>query len=515
MTQSSTLLTSSLPSPERLDAVRRYIKATWKTLTRTRSHILKAAKDPKLEHVRQTPWIVYVSPKENFQQVQTELEEILPAEELAKIDLRVLPAEVSQIEEHGLLYLPWDYVVPGGRFNEMYGWDSYFIILGLLQDGERDLARSIVDLFAYEIEHYGTVLNGNRTYMLNRSHPPLLTRMILQVFQQTHDEQWVRSLLPIVENYYFYWTVPPHLNQTTGLSHYNALGHGPAPEVLDSEKDEDGRTHYDRVREYYQNFEVKDYDVSLYYDAEADQLTDLFYQGDRSMRESGFDITNRFGPFSVDIIHYAPVCLNVLLYQMEQDIAQMHRIVKHKDQVEHWRHQAQVRHERIDQFLWDEDAGLYFDYNFGSGDRRPYEFATTFMPLWAGIASDTQAQRLVENLSRFETEGGLLTSTNVSGNQWDAPFGWAPLHWFAVKGLQHYGYRDEALRLANKFITLVTQEFERTGTIFEKYDLERCSAKVSDEIFFGYSSNEIGFGWTNGIFLDLLALCEEESQQAS
>lgn len=507
MTQTPTLSTPSLPSPERIDAVRRYIKATWKTLTRTRSHILEAAKDPKLEHVRRTPWVVYISPKEDLEQVRRELEEILP-EALAQIDLRVLPTDVEKIEEHGLLYLPKDYVVPGGRFNEMYGWDSYFIALGLLHDGEYDLARSMVDLLIYEIEHYGTVLNGNRTYMLNRSHPPLLTRMILQVYHHRPDEEWLRSLLPIVKNYYFYWTVPPHLNQVTGLSHYNALGHGPAPEVLDSEKDEEGQTHYDRVREYYRQFEIPDYDVSLYYDANADQLTELFYQGDRSMRESGFDITDRFGPFSVDIIHYAPVCLNVLLYQMEQDIAQMHRIANHKDQVDYWYTHAERRHQRIDQFLWDEKAGLYFDYHFGRGDRRYYEFGTTFMPLWAGIASEAQAQRLVENLTRFETDGGLLTSTHTSGNQWDAPFGWAPLQWFAIKGLQHYGYQEEALRLAYKFITLVTKEFERTGTIFEKYDLERCSAQVSDEIFYGYSSNEIGFGWTNGVLLDLLDLCE-------
>lgn len=506
MTHSSTLPTPTPPSAERLNAVRDYIKTTWKTLTRGRSHILEAARDPKVEHLRQTPWPVYISPKENFQQVQAELQDILPPEELARIELRVLPGEVDQIEDHGLLYLPQDYVVPGGRFNEMYGWDSYFIVLGLLRDGEYDLARSMVDLFIYEIEHYGTVLNGNRTYMLNRSHPPLLTAMILQVFQQQPDAAWLRSLLPIVENYYFYWTVPPHLNSVTGLSHYNALGHGPAPEVLVSEQDEQGRTHYDRVREYYRHFHITDYDVSLYYDAETDQLTELFYQGDRSMRESGFDISNRFGPFSVDIIHYAPVCLNVLLYQMERDIALIHQIAEHKDQVDYWLTHAKRRHLLIDQFLWDEDAGLYFDYNFRTGKRRPYEFVTTFMPLWVGIASEEQARRVVENLSEFEAPGGCLTSTHVSGNQWDAPFGWAPLQWFAIQGLHRYGYRDDATRLAHKFINLVTQEFERTGTILEKYDVERCSSEVSDEIFFGYSSNEIGFGWTNAVILELLAL---------
>lgn len=451
------------------------------------------------------PWPVYISAKEDPVAVQQALREALSVEEFAQIELRVLPAEYDQITEHGLLYLPHDYVVPGGRFNEMYGWDSYFIMLGLLRDGELSLAQSMVDQLIYEIEHYGTVLNANRTYMLERSQPPILTQMILKLYEHTQDQDWLRSQLPAAESYYFYWTVPPHLNQATGLSRYHALGQGPAPEVVASERDEAGQTHYDRVREYYRRFQIEDYDVSLYYDRTKDKLSELFYQGDRSMRESGFDITNRFGPFSADIIHYAPVCLNVLLYQMERDLAAIHELLGHKDVVPYWHRHAEHRHHLINRFLWDEAAGLYFDYNFRTGQRRPYEFVTTFMPLWAGLASPAQAQRVVESLPNFEAPGGLLTSTHVSGNQWDAPFGWAPLHLFAVEGLRRYGYHHHADRIAHKFIQMVVQEFERSGTILEKYDVERCSANVSNEILFGYSSNEIGFGWTNGVILELLA----------
>jgi alpha,alpha-trehalase len=494
-----------LPSAERLAALRQYIKRTWATLTRTPSHIVDAAQDIKVAHDDNTSWVVYISPKEDIQQVKTHLAQELTAEQLAQLDLQTLPAEAEQIQAHGLLYLPRDYVVPGGRFNEMYGWDSYFIVLGLLHDGEIALAQSMTDLFLYEIDHYGTVLNGNRTYMLGRSHPPLLTGMVLRVFRAQPNFDWLRSHLPLIEQYYYYWIVPPHLNAATGLSHYNALGHGPAPEVLASEQDDTGRTHYDRVKAYYRQHTIDDYDVSLYYDAEADELTSLFYQGDRSMRESGFDISDRFGPFSADIIHYTPVCLNVLLYQMEQHIAEMYALLDQPEQSHVWQQRATQRHHCIDSFLWDEAAGQYFDYNFCTGTRRPYEFATTFMPLWAGIASTEQAQHLVKNLSRFEAPGGLLTSTQVSGNQWDAPFGWAPLHYFAILGLHRYGYHQDAERLTNKFVNLVTKEFERSGTIFEKYDVERCSANVSDEIHFGYSSNEIGFGWTNGVVLELLS----------
>jgi alpha,alpha-trehalase len=506
-------MTNQFQVEKRLDStdiekVKTYIKNTWKTLTRSQKDLLAAVKDIKIEHQSNRTWLVYISPQEDFDRVKTNLQQILPPEEFQQIELRVLPAEVESIEEHGLLYLPHPYVVPGGRFNEMYGWDSYFIILGLLQDEEIELAKNMVEQLAYEIEHYGMILNANRSYLLMRSQPPFLTPAILKVYNYTQDKQWLQSMLPIIENYYYYWNVPPHLNPTTGLSHYAALGHGPAPEVVMSELDERGRTHYDRVKEYYRHFQFDDYDVNLYYDRERDRLTELFYQGDRSMRESGFDITNRFGPFSIDIIHYAPVCLNVLLYQMEADTAQINQILGYSEIAHQWRERANLRQERINQLLWDEKAGLYFDYNFRTGTRRQYEYATTFYPLWAGIASPEQAKRVWQNLDKFEEAGGILTSTHVSGNQWDAPFGWAPLNLMAVEGLLRYGYEEDAKRIAGKFLSMAVREFLKNGTLVEKYDVCACSANVSDEIFFGYSSNEIGFGWTNGTILELLKILD-------
>jgi alpha,alpha-trehalase len=269
-----------LPNPTDIEKIRIYIKETWKTLTRSQKDLLAAAKDPKMEHNSDRPWLVYLSPQEDCDRIQTSLRQILSPEEFAQLELRILPAEVDSITEHGLLYLPHPYVVPGGRFNEMYGWDSYFIILGLLRDGEIELAQSMVDQLAYEIQHYGTILNANRTYLLKRSQPPVFTLAVLEVYRFIQDRQWLQSMLPSIETYYFYWNVPPHLNPATGLSHYGALGHGPAPEVVMSELDEQGRTHYDRVKEYYRQFQFDDYDINLYYDRERDELTELFYQGD-------------------------------------------------------------------------------------------------------------------------------------------------------------------------------------------------------------------------------------------
>jgi alpha,alpha-trehalase len=492
-----------LASPEQLQAVQQYIKNNWTTLRRSNEQLAMAAVDPKLD--RRETWPVYISRREDLKRVEAEVSKLMPAADVAKIEWRRLPESVTGITEHGLLYLPYPYVVPGGRFNEMYGWDSYFIQLGLLRDGELTLAKNMIDNFLYQIEHYGRVLNANRTYYLTRSQPPFLTEMILGVYQQTKDKAWLARTLPAIEKYYRFWTKPPHLVPETGLSRYYDLGRGPAPEVIADERDEQGRTHYDRVKEYYRTHKITDYDLSLYYDAKKDRLTDLFYIGDRSMRESGFDPSNRFGPFNVDIIHYAPVCLNTLLYQMEREAAEILTTLDRPKEAAVWTRRAEARQQKINQLLWDEKAGLYLDYNVRTRQRRHYPFATTFYPLWAGIASPEQAKRIVANLSLLERPGGLMTSTQVTGSQWDAPFGWAPLQIFAVKGLRRYGYETEANRLTINFLSLILKEFIEHNVIVEKYDVVRRESDVAADIRFGYATNVIGFGWSNAAFVELYA----------
>ena len=275
--------------------------------------------------------------------------------------------------------------------------------------------------------------------------------------------------------------------------------------MLSDERDARGRTHYDRVREYYRTHAVDDYDVSKYYDRATDQLTPLFYRGDRSMRESGYDPSNRFGPFSVDIIHYAPVCLNSLLYRMEKESAEIARELGRDGEAGTWSERAEKRREAIDHYLWDDQAGLYFDYDFQRRRQRRYQFATTFYPLWVGAASADQARKVAGNLFRFEAPGGILTSTQVTGNQWDAPFGWAPVQLIAIQGLRRYGFNEDADRLTRKFIGMVTKDFEEHGVIVEKYDVKRRHSDVAAGIRFGYSANQVGFGWTNAAFMELLA----------
>src|SRR5579872_1481700 len=421
---------STQPSPPQpanepgLAPILHYIGNAWDTLTRDMSQCASVA-DPKLK----TSTVVYLPqdfPEPASLQALSKRCQV-SIQHLPKVLDRLGEIDPRNLQAQGLLFRSHPYVVPGGRFNEMYGWDSYFIQVGLLRDGDLELAKDMADNFLYEIREYGKILNANRTYYLTRSQPPFLTQMLLGVYAKTKDRKWLAGALPEVEKYYRFWTTEPHLTPDTGLSRYYDLGEGPAPESVSAERDAQGLTHYDRVKAYYRTHEVTDYDVGEYFDKRRDILTSLFYKADRSMRESGFDPSNRFGQFNVDIIHYDPVCLNSLLYMMEKDTGEILRILDRPKDAETWSKRAGDRAGRINRLMWDEKDGLYYDYEFVHKRIRHYPFLTTFFPLWTGIASKEQAAAVEKSLPRFERDGGLQTSTFESGNQWDAPFGWAPL----------------------------------------------------------------------------------------
>ena len=499
------LAAASLPAQAALRqksaAILDYIDRTWSVLTRSNRDLAVAAPDPKFPST--SPWPLYISRTENLERIEKQLREQMKPEDFRKIRLRVLPEDPTTLTDGGLLYLPRPYVVPGGRFNEMYGWDSYFIQVGLLRDHKLALARDLADNFLYEIREYGKILNANRTYYLTRSQPPFLTQMLLAVYDRTKDRDLLAAAVPPIEKYYRYWIVEPHLTPETGLSRYWDTGDTPAPESVSAERDAQGRTHYDLVKEYFRGHKVSDYDVNEYYDAKTNRLTPLFYRADRSMRESGFDPSNRFGPFSADILHYDPVCLNSLLYIMETQTARIMDILNRESDGAVWRKRATDRAAKINRLMWDEKDGLYYDYNFVHKRVRRYPFLTTFYPLWAGIAGKEQAAQVVRNLSKFERPGGLQTSTFESGSQWDAPFGWAPLEMIAVQALRRYGYNDAADRISVEFLSLVLQDFLKHGTIVEKYDVVRRSSNLNGEVRYGYTANQAGFGWTNAAFTNL------------
>ncbi len=439
----------------------------------------------------------------------------------------VMPGE---LRASGLLYLPNRYVVPGGRFNEMYGWDSYFIIRGLLEDGERELARGIVENFFYEIENYGAVLNANRTYYLTRSQPPFLTSMILAVYSSDRkagqaDRKWLERAYQYAVRDHALWTHAPKLAGDTQLARYFDVGEGPVPEIADHPE------YYAKVADWLvQHPEVKTGYIAATLaegigpelrvplcgdepckDSHPVKLTAGFYQGDRAMRESGFDPSFRWGPYDGSTQDYAPICLNSLLYKEEADLAQMATMLGKPKQAKQWRAQAEQRKQRIDRLLWNATHGMFFDWDFVRSQLSSYDYVTTYYPLWVGLATPEQARALMNNLKIFEHAGGLAMSDNDTGVQWDLPFGWAPTMLIAVEGMRSAGYNADADRVSEEFLSMVLENYERDGTIREKYNVANRSTEAN---VVGYHQNVIGFGWTNATFLVLLhALPQAEQDQ--
>jgi alpha,alpha-trehalase len=421
------------------------------------------------------------------------------------LDPLTLPTE-------GLLHLVNPYVVPGGRFNEMYGWDSYFIIRGLLADGHADVAKGMVENFFYEIENYGSILNANRTYYLTRSQPPFLTSMILAVYEAEsdrtrRDSKWLARAYDFAQRDYAQWVAAPHLAGDTGLSRYFDRGIGPAPEVL-----KEPESYYRGVASYMVEHPAEG---APYLNTLADKraahegptfdlcgtlvaLTPGYYQGDRGTRESGFDVSFRFGPYSGSTQDYAPVCLNSLLFKTENDLATIAAALGKPDDAAKWRRKSEARRKLVHRYLWDPKRGKYFDFNTATDTLSTYEYATTFYPLWAGLASKSQAKAVMQNLSRFRRPGGLVMSEKETQLQWDAPFGWAPIQLLACEGMRHYGYATEADQVSYDFLTMVIENFARDGTIREKYNVVTRDSRINAQQ--GYHQNVIGFGWTNATF---------------
>jgi len=519
---------------EHLTEILSYIHTGWDSLTRS-TNSCGAVSDTKFSSAPVLYLPADFPQPGDLSQLQRDC--AVKVEHLPQVIHQLGTTDVESLQPAGLLYLKNKYVVPGGRFNEMYGWDSYFIIRGLLRDGRLELARGMVENFFFEIEHYGAVLNANRTYYLTRSQPPFLSSMVMAVHEAQKaagkdDRAWMAVAYPYVERDHAMWTRAPHLAGNTGLSRYYDFGEGPAAEALQDENDI-----YRQVAAYFllhptvPSYEAEQSDAAdgrtsgapysvrvcsaghsegkaegqSESSCEAPRLIKLnpdYYKGDRSMRESGFDISFRFGPYGAATHHYAPVCLNSLLFKTERDLEEMSQLLGKNSERVQWQRLAEARKRSMQKYLWDDRQGLFLDYNFDDQRRSTYRFATTFYPLWAGLATDEQAAAVTKNLSSFEKPGGIATSLQESQGQWDYPFGWAPIQLLAVEGLRRYGHNVEADRVSAKFLSTVLENFERDKTIREKYNVVTRSSETNVKV--GYAANVIGFGWTNGVFLELL-----------
>lgn len=505
-----------------------YIHTAWDTLTRSMTRCSSLV-DPKLTSAP----ILYL-PKDLA----------LPPEVAAltkscNVHVQRLPKKIetfgaireAEIPVQGLLYLPNPYIVPGGRFNEMYGWDSYFILLGLIADHRLPLAKGMVENFFFEIDHYGGILNANRTYYFTRSQPPFLSSMIRAVYEEsasngkekTLAQEWLHRAYGYAKRDYALWTRDIHRAGDTGLAHYFDIGEGPVPEMAD-----DSTYYPDVIRWLSAHPEVKtsylidapdvptaeqaarlaetscDVRISAVCAAahvEGHRLTKDFFRGDRAMRESGFDVSFRYGPFSGSTHHFADVGLNSLLYKYERDMEYFARTLGLESEAREWDRKTEQRRAAIDKYLWHPESGMYFDYDYTQLQPSTYQYATTFYPLWAGVASCAQAAAVEKNLKLFQQKGGLEMSTTESGMQWDAPYGWAPVNWIVDAGLLQYGYTEDALEIARSFRGTVEDNYKRDQTIREKYNVVSGSSETA--VRAGYKQNVVGFGWTNGVYLQM------------
>ncbi|WP_423819933.1 trehalase family glycosidase [Salinimicrobium sp. TIG7-5_MAKvit] len=498
----------------------------WDDLTRTidRKGIQKILRDTKASDGVQR---LYVPATDTlgiryYKDLQQELSEF----EVVVLPEKITPQYVKSINDKpGLLALKIEndrgvpFVVPGGRFNEMYGWDSYFEGVGLLIDGRIDLAKAMVDNFIYQINHYGKILNANRSYYLTRTQPPFISSFFREVYEamEVKDEAWLREALnAAIKEYEQVWMEEGERLTGNGLNRYYAQGKGIPPETE--------KGHFSEVlQEFAEKYglEVSEF-VEQYQlgTIEAPEVDEYFLH-DRSLRESGHDTSWRLENRTA---YLNTVDLNSLLYKYEKDFeclideyfdGSFTTSVGKKYTDDYWEEKAEDRKELMNRYLWNEQDGSFYDYNFKAGEQIKYISATNFYPLWSGLASEAQAERMVPQLIQdLKAQGGILssakssvekTATNDVQRQWDYPYGWAPHQMLLWQGLLDYGYEEEAYELIYRWLWMITKNaVDYNGTIPEKYDVVDATHKVYAE--YGNVGTEFdyittsGFGWMNASY---------------
>jgi len=364
-------------------------------------------------------------------------------------------------DDESLLGLPKPYLVPSYDehaafdYDELYYWDSFFMVQGMLDADHKPMVEGILDDLLNLFTRFRIIPNGSRTFLMGRSQPPFLTTFIFDVYNTYgHDKKWLQAAIDIAkQEYAVVWQGTKKPNERLvhkGLSRY--------------------------------------YDINYLHDlAEA---------------ESGWDMTPRFNRRA---LNYLPVDLNALLYKYEMDFARAARLLDDLREAAHWEQAAAARKAVMDELMWDRTRGLYYDYNYVREKRGNVSSLAAYFPMWAGMVTEKQAAQLVKGLRRFENKGGLATTDAlplgqyVPGSmpvQWAFPNGWAPLHFIVVEGLLRYGYHDDAKRIAMKWLKNNLDWFNANGVFLEKYNVVNPEKPPQKGVY----PSQTGFGWTNAVF---------------
>ncbi|MGH8242697.1 MAG: alpha,alpha-trehalase TreF [Steroidobacteraceae bacterium] len=391
-----------------------------------------------------------------------------------------------------LLPLPHRYVVPGGRFQEIYYWDSYFTMLGLAESGRHELVADMVRNFAFLIDRYGHVPNGNRSYYLSRSQPPFFSLMV-ELLAAREGSDAYRRFLPQLRREHDFWMEGAE-SLAPGKAHRRVVR---LPDGTLFNRYWDDR---DTPREESYRNDVETARASGRPPAEV-------YRNLRAAAESGWDFSSRWlrdgsTLATIRTVELIPVDLNSLLYSLEQTLARAYRIAVRPDEAARFTKLAHDRRRAIHRFLWNGRRGLFEDYSWRDGGRTGHVTAATLYPLFTGVATAAQASDVMKVVERdLVAPDGLATTTERTGQQWDAPNGWAPLQWIAIEGLNRYGHRQLARRIAHRWIRENVAYYEAHGKLVEKYDVSGNAAARGGE----YPLQD-GFGWTNGVLRRLLAV---------
>lgn len=395
---------------------------------------------------------------------------------------------------HSLLALPKPYVVPGGRYQELYYWDSYFTLLGLAKSGQRALVTSMLDDFAYEIDRYGRIPNGSRSYQLSRSQPPFFACMV-ELAAETEGEGVIARYLPQLRREHAFWmTGAAELANGSATLRVVRLADGTLLNRYWDDKDTP------RPEAYANDVATAAADSSR---APAEVYREL-----RAAAESGWDFSSRWladgvSLSSIRTTAFLPVDLNSLLYRLELVIARACEVEHDRACVDSFTEHARKRAAAIERYLW-HDAGYYYtDYDWVNA--RPSDDVTpaAAFPLFAGVTTPARAAQTAGALKRLLAPGGLLTSSRKTDQQWDAPNGWAPLVWVAVAGLRRYEQQELAREIGTRFLARVEALFAAQGKLVEKYDVQADQVRGGGG---GEYPLQDGFGWTNGVTLKLLEL---------
>lgn len=390
-----------------------------------------------------------------------------------------------------LLPLKYPYVVPGGRFREIYYWDSYFTMLGLRYSGEKKLMRSMVRNFADLITRYGHVPNGNRSYYLSRSQPPFFALMV-DLLAEEEGNQVYKEFLPALRQEYDFWMEgAEQLGQGQNYRRVVRMNDG---SLLNRYYSDSAMPRDESWREDVATAARSGRDV-------GDVYRDL-----RAAAESGWDFSSRWLENPQDLatirtLDIVPVDLNSLLYHLEQVLMQAYALEGDNPSAEAFRARSEARKQAINDYLWNDNTGSFADYVISKHQLSQAITAVGIFPLLFSLADDIQAERVtIATAEHLLQEGGLLTTTVKTGQQWDAPNVWAPLQWIAVKGFGNYGKDMLATQIARNWTDTVLHNYRSTGALKEKYTAYQNSADAGG----GEYPNQDGFGWTNGVFLALV-----------